>query len=717
MLGYTDETGGMAPLPAPEILGRNGTYVVFRKLHQRVAAFRRFLKETARGPDDEELLAAKMMGRWRSGAPLALCPFHDDPELGADPRRNNDFVFADDATGYATPPGSHIRRANPRDASVAGVVRLHRMIRRGTAYGPELPAGVLDDDGADRGLMFAFVGAHLGRQFEFVQSEWIDGGEFLGLGAVKDPVVGPARGGRRLFDSEAADSQAAARVVALRGHAGRRVLLHARAARPALARRAPHMTRAPADVLDVLVIGGGPAGLVAALRAGDLGARTALITREQLGGMAAHDGPVPVRTLAHAARLLRDAGQLGRYGIAGAAPVLDYARLLARVREVVAQVRAHATFDAEIKAAGVTVRENVGLARFVGPHIVETQNGLTIRAEKIIVCAGGTSRRLDVPGFELTATHSDAWSLTSVPPTMLVIGGGATGAQVASIFGAFGTRVQLYEAASHILATEDGDISAAVAESFRAAGIGVHEAFGSIESFEKTPDGVRMTFSKDRARSSAEAALAVVAVGWTAETAGLGLAAAGIETDARGFVRVDAHLRTSASHVFAAGDVTGRLMLVPQAVQDGFVAATNAVSGTEIAIDDVVSPTGSFTDPEYASVGATEAEARQTGDVVVTIVRFDATTRPIIDGRPHGFCKLIVDRQTRMALGCHVVGDRAVDIVQTAAIVIAAKMRVDDLARLPLSFPTYTSILGRAAAVATRQLRCDVGGGRYAEWL
>ena len=197
VLGYTDETGGMAPVPTPEVLGRNGTYVAFRKLHQRVAAFRRFLKESARGPDDEELLAAKMMGRWRSGAPLALCPFHDDPELGADPRRNNTFSFGDDTTGYDTPPGSHIRRANPRDASVAGVVRLHRMIRRGTAYGPELPAGALDDDGADRGLMFAFVGAHLGRQFEFVQSEWIDGGDFLGLGDVKDPVAGTNDGDGR----------------------------------------------------------------------------------------------------------------------------------------------------------------------------------------------------------------------------------------------------------------------------------------------------------------------------------------------------------------------------------------------------------------------------------------------------------------------------------------------------------------------------------------
>jgi Dyp-type peroxidase family len=190
VLGYRDELGGVQKTN-PEILGRNGTYVVFRKLHQRVAAFRQYLKANSTSVADEELLAAKMMGRWRSGAPLALCPFHDDPKLGEDPRRNNDFLFeADDPTGFKTPGGSHIRRCNPRDAAIAGVARIHRMLRRGTAYGPELPEGVLVDDGVDRGLMFAFVGAHLGRQFEFVQSQWVNDGIFFGAGDDKDPIVG-----------------------------------------------------------------------------------------------------------------------------------------------------------------------------------------------------------------------------------------------------------------------------------------------------------------------------------------------------------------------------------------------------------------------------------------------------------------------------------------------------------------------------------------------
>ena len=261
------------------------------------------------------------------------------------------------------------------------------------------------------------------------------------------------------------------------------------------------------------------------------------------------------------------------------------------------------------------------------------------------------SRRLDVPGFELTKTHSDAWSLTSVPPSMLVIGAGATGVQVASIFNAFGSRIQLFQTGPRILPSEDEDVSAAVAAAFRESGIVVHENFGAIESFEKTPTGVRMIFSKNGDRDSAEATLAVVAVGWVADTAGLNLAAAGVETDHRGFVKVDEYLRTSAPHIFAAGDITGRLMLVPQAIQDGFVAATNAVRGPTMTIGDPVSPIGSFTDPEYAQVGLTEAKARETHDVVTAIVHFDSTTRTIIDGRTLGFCKLIVDRTTLQDFG------------------------------------------------------------------
>jgi dihydrolipoamide dehydrogenase len=463
-------------------------------------------------------------------------------------------------------------------------------------------------------------------------------------------------------------------------------------------------------MLDVVVVGAGPAGVVAALRAADLGAKTALVTRDEFGGMAANDGPVPVRTLAHAARLIRESRQLGQYGIAVSEPALEYRRLLARVREVTNDVRAHSAFRRQLDSAGAAVHERAGIARFVDPHTIETESGLRLHAEKVIVCTGGVPRRLSVPGVEYTATHSDAWSLTAVPPSMLVIGAGATGAQVASVFNAFGSRVQLFQAGPRILPTEDEDVSAAVAGSFRAAGMVVREDFGTIDSFEKTADGVRMKFSKDGVGDSTEATVVVVAVGWVANTAALNLEAAGVETDHRGYVRVDAHLSTSAAHIFAAGDVTGHLLLVPQALQEGFVAGTNAVLGATTVLPPGPIPIGSFTDPEYAQVGLTEVAARETHNVVIGIIRFDSTTRTIIDGRTNGFCKLIVDRATYNILGCHVVGERAVDIVQVATIAMAAGMRVDDLARVPLSFPTYAGILGRLAASVARRLNLTARG-------
>ena len=195
ILGYENEMGELPAMPTPDVLGRNGTYVVFRKLHQNVAAFRRYLRANAANPEDEELLAAKFVGRWRSGAPLSLSPDRDDPALGADASRNNDFLYQeDDPRGLKCPIGSHIRRMNPRDAVVTGQVRLHRMIRRGTNYGPHLPEGVLEDDGEDRGLCFVFVGASLTRQFEFVQTQWINDGRYIAAPAEKDPLVGGSAG-------------------------------------------------------------------------------------------------------------------------------------------------------------------------------------------------------------------------------------------------------------------------------------------------------------------------------------------------------------------------------------------------------------------------------------------------------------------------------------------------------------------------------------------
>jgi pyruvate/2-oxoglutarate dehydrogenase complex dihydrolipoamide dehydrogenase (E3) component len=161
--------------------------------------------------------------------------------------------------------------------------------------------------------------------------------------------------------------------------------------------------------MDVVVIGGGPAGSSAALRAAELGARTVLVTRGEFGGMSTNDGPIQIRTLAQAARLLRKTRQLSQHGIAVSEPILDYPQLLVRTREIVDEVCEHSTSREHLERVGVTIYEQAGTARFIDQHTVETGSGLRFRADKVILSAGGTNRRLSVPGFEWTATHSDAW--------------------------------------------------------------------------------------------------------------------------------------------------------------------------------------------------------------------------------------------------------------------------------------------------------------------
>lgn len=464
----------------------------------------------------------------------------------------------------------------------------------------------------------------------------------------------------------------------------------------------PRPTEVP--LIDVIVIGAGPAGVMAALRAAELGASTALVTRDEFGGMAANDGPIPVRTLAHTARLMRESRQLGRYGVAVSDAHLEYPRLLDRVRDVVNQVRSHSAFRADLDRLGVIIYEHAGNAHFIDSHTVEADNGLRLKGEKVILCAGGCSRKLGVPGSELTATHSDAWHLTAIPPTMIVIGAGATGAQVASIFNAFGSKVHLYETGPRILPTEDEDVSAVVARAFRDSGITIYERVGTINGFEKSAGGVRVNYSRNGTSRDDEASVVIVAIGWAADTAGLHLPAAGVNLNLGGYVSVDSYLQTSAPNIFAAGDITGRLMLLPQAARDGFVAATNAVDHRKMLAAYPVNPIGSFTDPEYAHVGLTEAKAREAYDVLVSKTLFEDAIRPAIDGRTTGFCKLIIDRRTKTILGCHIVGERAVEIIQMVSIAMVGSVRIDELARIPLSLPTYAGVLLRAVYRATAEL-------------
>jgi Dyp-type peroxidase family len=192
ILGYPDEDGPPALLPQPEVLSRNGSFMAYRRMEEHVGAFRDFLRQHGETPEEQELVAAKLMGRWRSGAPLVLAPNKDDATLGADLSRNNDFNYKEmDPHGYAVPLGAHIRRMNPRDT--AANMNRRRMIRRGATYGPALPDNA-PDDGVERGIAAFVICASLIRQFEFAQNVWINDRNFHELGNERDPIIGTQDG-------------------------------------------------------------------------------------------------------------------------------------------------------------------------------------------------------------------------------------------------------------------------------------------------------------------------------------------------------------------------------------------------------------------------------------------------------------------------------------------------------------------------------------------
>src|ERR671920_1114763 len=433
-------------------------------------------------------------------------------------------------------------------------------------------------------------------------------------------------------------------------------------------------------MFEVVVIGGGPSGVTAALRARELGATVALIESEHMGGVSTNDGCVPTRVLAKAARLVRDAEQFADYGLEGEPPAVNFAGLLNHTEHVVRTVHEKKQLQAQLEAADVRVFDGVGDARFLDSHTLTLGNGSSVQGEKFILCVGGHARRIPLPGSEHALTHSDVWTMRGLPRSVAVVGGAATGCQLASVFAAFGSRVWLLEVAPRVLGGEDDAISDGVAEAFGRRGIEIVAGIKGIEKIEKESGALRLLYTRNDEARTLTAETILLAVGWPGNVRELNLEAAGVEVE-RGYVRVDDALRTSAPHVFAAGDITGRMMLVQSATYEGNLAAEQTVLGGEHSYRHTIVPHGGFTDPEYASVGLTERQARSEGhDCAVAVVPYAELDRGVIDGHTEGFCKLVVHPPSRRILGAHIVGEQAVEVVQIVATAMRAGMLVEQIA-------------------------------------
>jgi pyruvate/2-oxoglutarate dehydrogenase complex dihydrolipoamide dehydrogenase (E3) component len=452
---------------------------------------------------------------------------------------------------------------------------------------------------------------------------------------------------------------------------------------------------------DIIVIGGGPAGVTAALRARELGATVSLIERSRMGGTCTNDGCVPTRVLAHTARLLREAGQFPEYGLSGAAPKLDFPLVMRRAAQVVYSIHEKKQLIGHLSDAKVEVFSEVGEAQFVDAHTLRLPDGRHFQADKFILCAGGRARRLDFPGAELALTHSDVWALKALPASVVIVGGAATGCQLASILAAFGAQVTILERYERILGAEDRAVSEIVAKTFLERGIRIIAGISTIQQIEQTGKTQELRYTLDGQVEQLQTQAVILSTGWVGNLSSLNLPAAGVETQGA-YIPVNDYLQTNQPHIFAAGDMTGRMMLVQSAGYEALAAAENAVLGAGQPQKHLIVPHGGFTDPEYASVGLTEAQAQ--GDTLVAQVSYGELDRAVIDNRTTGLCKLVVSPETHRVLGVHVVGEQALEIVHMAAAGMAAGMWVEQLAELQIAYPTYTAVIGLAARKISRQL-------------
>lgn len=458
------------------------------------------------------------------------------------------------------------------------------------------------------------------------------------------------------------------------------------------------MLNSEGDRYDVVVIGAGPAGTAAGLRAAELGARVAVVEAQQTGGTCVHTGCVPTRVLAQTARLLRQIDTADEFGIARQEPHLCWPEAVARVRQVIKEVQAAKGVSGALEAAGADVIQ--GRARFLDPHTVElADNGRQIAADAFVVCVGGHSRALPVAGGELASFAEHVLDLPDVPRSVAIIGSGATGVQLATVFDAFGADVTVLELQRSIMPGSDNDVSRVVTEAFRAQGIRVETGIDGVWALEERVDGGRrVIYGRNGRARRLDVDVVIASIGWPVSVEGLGLGAAGVQT-ANAAVPVDAYFRSNVPHIFVAGDANGRSMLVQAAKSEAIAAATNAVLGASRNAPHGLLPSGGFTDPDYAGVGLTEEEARSRDPLcVVSYVPYGEMERAIIDHRTTGFLKLIADRRRSLLLGAHCVGESAVEVIQAVTTAMAAGVDVATLASVEFAYPTYTAIVGEAAS-------------------
>jgi len=441
---------------------------------------------------------------------------------------------------------------------------------------------------------------------------------------------------------------------------------------------------------DLVVIGAGSAGFSAAIRAGELGAKVMLIGHGTIGGTCVNIGCVPSKALIRAAEALHQARSASRFaGITGAATLTDWRALVAQKDALVSELRG-AKYEALLPRYE-HIRYIEGAARFTEAGVQVADESFP--AERVVIATGAAPAVPAIPGLETVPwlTSTTALSLEELPRSLLVIGGGVIGCELGQMFARFGVQVTI-ACRSRLLPGFDADIGTALTGYLREEGIAVRCGL-AYRNIGRTEQGIALQVEADGEVQELTAEQVLIATGRTPNTVGLDLQAAGVAVDGRGAIVVDAHLQTTRAGIYAAGDVTGRDEYVYMAAYGAKLAAENALQGRGRRYDARSMPEVVFTDPQVASVGLTEAAARQEGyHVQAMTVDLDKVPRALAARDTRGLIKLVAEARTGLLLGAHILAPEGSDSIQAAVLAIKHRLTVKDLAET--LFPYLTTVEG-----------------------
>ncbi len=462
---------------------------------------------------------------------------------------------------------------------------------------------------------------------------------------------------------------------------------------------------------DVVVIGGGWGGYTAAVRAAQHGLRVALVERDRLGGTCLHRGCIPTKVLLQTADLLALAARAQEFGVRLSPPELDYARVRARMDEVVD--RLYRGLQSLVRSNRVTLI--TGHARLRAPGRVAVDGHGDVEATSTVIATGSRPRPLPGLVFDghLILSSDDLLTMERVPRSIVIVGAGAVGVEFASCYADFGSQVTLLEIAPRILPQEDAEASAAVGRSLAARGVRILTGTTlRTERVEAGEGGVRLTTHGPDGEVALAAEAVLVAVGREPVTDGLGLEEVGVRLE-RGFIAVDADMRTSVPGLYAVGDVTGGLLLAHVAAAEGTLAADRIAGRPAVALDSRRLPRATYCRPQVASIGLTEEEARAQGYAVVTgRAHLRANGKALIAGEPEGFVKLVADAQSGDVLGVHIVGAQGTELIAEVALGQLLDVAVWEIGAAVHPHPTLSEAIGEAALAAQRRLNAASGTAR-----